>query len=356
MSPEQRVLDGGTILAYNRAMWNIIGHRQLLTFFEQLINTGHLSHAYLFTGPPQVGKRTLALAFAQAMLCTATQTHPPGSPCGTCSACLKVQNASHPDLSIIRPMENKKFLIIDSIRELLRAAALQPQEGRYSIFLLPHAESLTLEAANALLKTLEEPAPHTILLLTATDEQLLPQTIVSRCQVAPVGLVNTTEIEARLVEQWSVARERAQELSMLSAGRPGWAIAASQNEELQEQRAAWFQMMNTLCESGPTQRLKVAAKLVHDTEHLDELLSIWLLWWRDQLLSSEGYQFPDNPARNEPNQYASQIAPVIARRVIEQIQDARRQLEQNANPRLVLETLLLELPSLKQTQEIHADR
>ncbi|HLZ60577.1 MAG TPA: hypothetical protein VKR06_26835, partial [Ktedonosporobacter sp.] len=161
-------------------MWNIIGHRQLLLFFEHTQNSGHLSHAYLLAGPAQVGKRTLALAFAQAMLCTATQTNSPGSPCGTCSACLKALNATHPDLNIIQPLENKKFLSIDNIRELLRAAMLQPQEGHFSIFLLPNAELLTLEAANALLKTLEEPAPHTILLLTATDEQLLPQTIVSR--------------------------------------------------------------------------------------------------------------------------------------------------------------------------------
>ncbi len=337
-------------------MWNIIGHRQLLAFFEHAQRSGRLSHAYLLTGPAQLGKRTLALAFAQAILCTADQATPPGSPCGTCHACLKVQNGSHPDLSIIQPADGKKTLSIDSIRALLRAAALQPQESRYSIFLLPQAELLTLEAANALLKTLEEPAPHTILLLTATDEQLLPKTIVSRCQLLPVPLVNAKEIEAALVTQWNVAQERAQQLSILAAGRPGWAIAASQNPELEEQRASWFQSMATLCESSPTQRLKIAAQLAHDTENLDELISVWLLWWREALLASEGYHLPSSQENSQQARYFRPIPPAVAREVIEQMQEALRQLEQNANPRLVLEMLLLDLPSLQPEEKMPARR
>jgi DNA polymerase III subunit delta' len=328
-------------------MWNIIGHHQMLAFFEHARQSGHLSHAYLLTGPAHIGKRTLTLAFAQAILCTAEQANPPGSPCGTCPSCLKVQSGAHPDLRVILPADSKKILSIDSIRELLRAAALQPQEGRYSIFLLPNAELLTLEAANALLKTLEEPAPHTILFLTAVDARLLPQTIVSRCQTMPVALVNATEIAAALVSRWNIAPERAHELSILAAGRPGWAIAATQNEELEEQRASWFQEMTTLCESGPTQRIKIAAKLVHDVEHLDELLSVWLLWWRESLLASEGYHLPKSLDSDKREQYARRVSPPVARYIIGQIQEGLRQLEQNANPRFVLESLLLELPSFQ---------
>src|SRR5262249_26497463 len=145
-------------------------HRQLLGFFEQAVRSKRLSHAYLFTGPAQIGKRTLALAFAQAMLCTGEEASPPGSPCGACSACVKVQNGTHPDVSMILPEDGKKSIGVDTIRALILAAALQPQEGSYSIFVLPDAELMTIEAANALLKTLEEPAAHTVLLLTTVDE------------------------------------------------------------------------------------------------------------------------------------------------------------------------------------------
>jgi DNA polymerase-3 subunit delta' len=343
-------------VAYNTDMWNIIGHRQLLAFFEQAQRSRRLSHAYLFTGPARVGKRTLALAFAQAILCTTKEEDHPGGPCGICHACLKVQSGSHPDLNVVKPEAGKKTLGIDPIRALSLAASLHPQESSYSIFLLPNAELMTLEAANALLKTLEEPAPHTILLLTAIDDQLLPKTIASRCQVLPVALVNAREIQAALIERWDLSPERAQELSTLAAGRPGWAIAASQNPELEEERASWFQSMAALCESGPTQRIKMAAKLVHDTEKLDELLAVWLLWWRELLLLREGYRPPTSQESSQRDQYVRQIQPAEARRVIEQIQEALRQLEQNANPRLVLENLLLELPSFQSGKETPARR
>ncbi|HLW01521.1 MAG TPA: DNA polymerase III subunit delta' [Ktedonobacterales bacterium] len=334
-------------VAYNQGMWNIIGHRQLLGFFEHAQRSQHLSHAYLLAGPAQVGKRTLALAFAQAMLCTAEDASPPGSPCGVCAGCVKVQNGSHPDLSVVQPEAGKKTLSIDTIRSLLRAAALQPQEGSYNIFILPNAELMTLEAANALLKTLEEPAPHTILLLTTVDEQLLPKTIASRCQVLLVSLVNAHDMQAALMERWDVDEARAQELSTLAAGRPGWAITASQNQELEEERASWFQMMATLCESGPTQRIKLAAKLIHDTERLDDLLAVWLIWWRELLLSSEGYKLPGSQESAQRERYARQIQPAEARAAIERLQEALRQLEENANPRFVLENLLLALPTFQ---------
>ena len=335
-------------------MWNIIGHQQTLTFFEHARSSGHLAHAYLLTGPAQVGKRTLALALGQALLCINNAATPPGSPCGICQACLKLQNGTHPDLRVVYPTENKKALGINEIRELIGAAVLQPQEGRYSVFVLPRAETLTNEAANAFLKTLEEPTPHTMLFLTATDDQLLPATIISRCQVLALGLVNTHDISAALVDRWGLNQEQARELSILSAGRPGWAIAASQNPELQEHRAAWFELMETLCVSGPAQRMKIATTLARDTEQLDELLMVWLSWWREVLLSLEGVPSPEGQREKHLSRYARQMRPDNARQVIRQIQEAAQQLEQNAQPRLVLETLLLELPEIKDVSGHHS--
>jgi DNA polymerase-3 subunit delta' len=335
-------------------MWNIIGHQSTLAFFEHAHSLGHLAHAYLLTGPAQVGKRTLALALGQALLCINEAAIPPGSPCGACQACRKAQNGTHPDLRIIRPAEDKKALGINEIRALIGAAALQPQEGRYSIFVLPRAEMLTTEAANALLKTLEEPPPQTILFLTATDEQLLPATVISRCQVLPLGLVNTHEISAALVERRGLSQERARELSVLAAGRPGWAIAASQNPELQEQRAAWFELMETLCASGPAQRMKIGAALARDTEQLDELLMVWLSWWHEVLFSLEGVPPSESQREQRLSHYTRQTRPDAARQVIRQIHEAAQQLEQNAQPRLVLETLLLELPQMKAASGQHS--
>ena len=137
-------------------------------------------------------------------------------------------------------------------------------------------------------------------------------------------------------------------MSRISGGRPGWAITANQHPELYEQRNAWFRMMETLCVSGPAQRLKIAAQLARETEQLDELLAAWLSWWRELLLALEGVQMPNHQQERQMQHYARQIRPDGARWVLAQIQAAAQQLEQNAQPRLVLETLLLELPVIKE--------
>ena len=327
-------------------MWNIIGHRQTLAFFEQARRNGHLSHAYLLTGPAQVGKETLALAFAQALLCTAKHTTPAGSPCGACQACVKVQHGTHPDLQVIRPPEGKKAIGIDEIRAFIGAAVLQPHEGHHSIFVLPNAESLTNQAANALLKTLEEPAPQTVIFLTAIEEQLLPATVVSRCQTLALGLVYTTDISRALLAHWGVRSDDAQAVSLLSAGRPGWAIAANQHPEMQEQRASWFQVMERLCRSGPAERMSFAAKIARESEQLDEILTVWLSWWHGVLLFLEGAQTSQHQQEERVYYSFQQLRPDAARKVIKQIQEAALHIEHNAQPRLTLETLLLDLPQV----------
>jgi DNA polymerase-3 subunit delta' len=327
------------------AMWKIIGHRQLLAFFETVQNSGQPRHAYLLSGPSQVGKKTLLRTFAQALLCQAELPRQ-GGPCGECTACLKVQHGTSPDVSRVRPAEGKKTIGVDEIRQLLRDAALRPQESRYRIFLLPDCELMTPEAANALLKTLEEPPQHTILLLSTNNEAALLSTILSRCQVLPVGLVASAEIKAALMADWGQTEEQARILSMLAAGRPGWAINASQDEALREQRLEWIAALVRLCSSSTAQRLSAAAKLAQDREHLEALLEVWLLWWREVLLVAEGGQ-PSGLLADEHLALALQSGGSAARAVIAAIQTALEQLEQNASARMVLETLALEFPTIQ---------
>jgi DNA polymerase-3 subunit delta' len=327
-----------------KIMWKIIGHQHILAFFAAVQNSGQPRHAYLLSGPSQVGKRTLLRAFAQALVCQADSPRQDG-PCGQCIACRKVQHGTSPDVSSVLPAEGKKTIGIDEIRQLLRDAALQPQESRYRIFLLPDCELMTIESANALLKTLEEPPQRTILLLSTNNEAAVPSTILSRCQVLPVGLVASAEIKAALIADWGQSEEQARILSILAAGRPGWAINASQDEALREQRLAWINALVRLCSSGVAQRLAEAAKLAQDREHLEALLETWLLWWREVLLVAEGRP-PSGLLADEYAPLARQSGGSAARAAIAAIQMALEQLEQNAPARMVLETLVLEFPAI----------
>ncbi len=331
-----------------KAMWKIIGHQHILAFFETVQNSGQPRHAYLLSGPAQVGKRTLLRAFAQALLCQAELPRQ-GGPCGQCHACLKVQHGTSPDVTTVLPAEGKKEVGIDEIRLLIRDAALQPQESRYRIFLLPDSEMLSLPASNAFLKILEEPPQHTILLLSTNNEAAMLSTILSRCQVLPVGLVAPAEIKAALVADWGQSEEQARILSTLAAGRPGWAISASQDETLRDQRLGWIDALVRLCSGSTAQRMSEAAKLAQDRDHLEALLEVWLLWWRDVLLVAEGGRASGLLA-DEHLAFARQIGPRAARASIAAIQTALEQLEQNAPARMVLETLVLEFPARSATR------
>ena len=184
------------------ASWPVIGHEWAIELLAHAIRSGRLSHAYLFTGPSQVGKTTLARAFAQALLCETGQ----GAPCGesACRTCQRIAQGRYPDVQIIAAEKNT--IQIEQVRALQADAALSPLEGRRKIFIIREIERATLPAANALLKTLEEPPPQVILLLTSTRrDQVLP-TILSRCQIVALRPLPLEQVQAALRERWQWTR------------------------------------------------------------------------------------------------------------------------------------------------------
>ena len=151
--------------------WGMLGHEWAVDLLRQHVAQGRARHAYLFTGPQGVGRRTLALRLAQALNCQAPPA--PGDPCGTCSSCVHLQAMQHPDLAVVRAEQEGGTLKVDQVRELQHALALSPYEARFRVALLLRFEEAHISAANALLKTLEEPAPQVVLMLTATSPESL---------------------------------------------------------------------------------------------------------------------------------------------------------------------------------------
>src|SRR5574337_755106 len=210
---------------------DLIGQARAIRFLHRALMTGRIAHAYLFTGPVGVGKPAAALAFAQARTCervasvefgvssgypTPDTRHPtPMDGCGECRACRNIANGLHPDVQIIEP--DGATVKIEQIRTLEADAALVPYEAQWKAFILNSAERMTEQAANALLKTLEEPAKDTVfILLTSTVSALLP-TIVSRCQIVTFSPLPHGEIEALLGEKGMEA-SRARLIASLSRG------------------------------------------------------------------------------------------------------------------------------------------
>jgi DNA polymerase-3 subunit delta' len=165
----------------------ITGQEKALRVLTAQIDSGKVPHAYLFSGPGGVGKRTAALEFAKALECLSDE-----KPCGTCGPCVKIDKGLHPDVRVMdlawqaalleeEPEKQTQFKI-DSIRELQKEISLKPVEGRYRVFIIDPAEKMNQEAANCFLKTLEEPPAGSVIILISTLREGLPKTVVSRCQ------------------------------------------------------------------------------------------------------------------------------------------------------------------------------
>jgi len=295
----------------------------------------------LLSGPPQVGKRTLALALAQALNCAE-----PDAPCGRCPSCQKIARGVHPDVRLIAAEGAGGNIKIEQVRALQHEAVLAPYEGLYRVFIVRQMEQATLEAANSLLKTLEEPSAQVILVLTAVHSESLPRTIVSRCQHLGLRPVATPVIEEMLRDR-GVTPVQAQLLARLSGGRLGWALQAAEDEDHLCRRQQDLDRLSGLLTAGRLERLACAHEVSGDPAGARQLVELWTCWWRDVVLLSQGAEGLVNPDQTE--QYSSVSEQMTLTQVlatVRALQATAAQLEANVNARLALEGLFLRLPSL----------
>jgi DNA polymerase-3 subunit delta' len=328
--------------------WNLIGHDWAIAALQRDLKDDRLRHAYLFAGSAGLGKRTLALAFIKAILCEK------GLGCGECRPCKRLASGNHPDLLTVAPVISGKIVKserigIDRIREVIKALALKPTEANRRVALVTNFETAGEEAANAFLKTLEEPPGQAILILTTDNLESLLPTIRSRCEVIALRPLSTKLIQESLVERWQVEPERAELLAQLSGGRLGWAVQAIADDgQLLERRAQRLEELSQLLTSSRTVRFAYAEALVRDREALKETLDLWLSWWRDVLLlASNATTTPINRDHLVGlKRTADALGPDSAAKAVESIQRTVSLLPRNINARLALEVLLLDLPHL----------
>lgn len=322
-------------------MWRIVGHEWAVDFLSHSIQNGHLVHAYLFVGPSHIGKTALALNYAQALNCLDSD-----APCGQCSACRKIERGVHPDVRLVEP--EGSVLKIDQVRTLQHEVALSPYEGRWRVYILPEFHRATTEAANCLLKTLEEPPSRVIIILTALRIEMLLPTVVSRCQILSLRPLPIGQVQDALEER-GVEPEEAALVARLSGGRIGWAILAASNPALLEGRTRYLEVLENALERGRIYRMQAADQLSRHPENLPDILEMWLSWWRDVMLLSGGCKEGDIANLDRImvlRQQAMRTGVTVAHSAIQTLCATADHLEHNVNPRLAMEALLLSLPSL----------
>ncbi len=330
----------------NNDNWRMIGHEWAVGFMRRALIYGRNRHAYLITGGPALGKKRLALAFAMALNCRSVSKEQ--RPCFTCADCRAIGRRSHPDL-ILAGMEAP--LKIDEARNVLRVLALKPYSAPYRIAIFADFQLVAPLAQDALLKTLEEPAAHAMVILLATSVERVLPTIRSRAQTIPLRPLPQERVRRHLLA-CGCAEDRAELLARLSGGRIGWAISALEDETALNFRGEMLDALRDVLAGSRLPRLKTADQLSRragkDKALLRNALEIWQSYWRDVLLETHGS--PVKPCnvdrREEIRALAERVTAASALGALEATGGCLRALDTNANPRLALDALFLSYPGL----------
>ncbi|HJS19713.1 MAG TPA: DNA polymerase III subunit delta' [Anaerolineales bacterium] len=346
--------------------WNLIGHEWAVDMLKKHVVNGTTRHAYLFAGPPGLGRRTLALRFAQALNCQTPIEA--GVACGQCRDCRQIEAMQHADLNVIEPLikapdNSEKYILgpngekfipspngvirIFQIRELQKTVNYRPYQSHYRILIFLRFQQANDEAANALLKTLEEAPSYAVLILTADNpEQLLP-TIVSRCEVLRLRPLRIQEVQQALEERGFEANQ-SKWIAHISGGRFGYARRLIGSEALLVEREERLNDLQSLMSASRVQKFAYADRLSKDKESMRQALLIWLSYWRDVMLRAAQAGTPlVNVDRNlEIEDIASRMDLSSARLVVRGLENTLEKMDGNVNPRLLAEVLLLDLPRL----------
>jgi len=315
----------------------IIGHEPQKSLLRRVLAGGRLGHAYLFAGPEGVGKRLMALAVARVLFCTN------GNGCGECTACRKLEHGNHPDLHLLEP--DGASIKIEQIRAIQRDLSLRPFEGSRKVCLIEAAETMTVAAANALLKTLEEPPGDTLLILLSSQPQRLLETIRSRCQLLRFSHQPRELIRESLQRQLGVGDTEAHILAALSEGSFKKAFGKDRQLYLDERRVL-LKTLTGLTAGSILPLLEFAEQLAGNKATLPDILEIFQAFYRDVLLALHGRD-PAELVNLDLSEkvwrvaHREDTAGIMAK--LEALGSARRQLERNLNPQLVMEALLLRL-------------
>jgi len=324
--------------------WNLTGHEWAVDMLKKHVVNGTTRHAYLFSGPPGLGRRTLALRFAQALNCTTPVSG--GIPCGACRDCKQIAATAHPDLTVIQADSEGGTLKVDQIREARKSLTLKPYMSKFRVAIFLRFQEANDNAANALLKTLEEAPSYAVLILTADNpEQLLP-TIVSRCEVLRLRPLSIEEVKQDLIS--SVDDERARLIAHIAGGRPGYARRLVGDDDLLDKREERLNDMLTLLPASRVEKFAYADKLSRDKDSMRQAILFWLSYWRDVMLRTAQANTPlVNIDRNmEIEDLAGQLDLSSSRKVVSGLENVLEKMDRNVNARMLAEVLLLDLPKV----------
>lgn len=325
------------------AFRDILGQEHAVLLLQKALVSSRIGHAYLLYGPHGVGKRLTAVQFAKALACRVASAEA----CDTCISCHKMATGNHPDIVFISP--DGASIRIEHIRAIQRQLSYKPYESQYTTIIIDGCESLTPPAANALLKTLEEPPVSALLLLLTSKKDALPLTIISRCQLVPFRPLTPSHIRAILVRQ-GMDQASAAIAAMLAEGRLDTWMQTDVSHVLARRQNAYVLLQEHGCPKN-TPLFLLARQYAGSREQCAEVLHWLSLFCRDLVLLKVASALPlYNPdLQAELAALANSLSVERLIDLFSLLEQLQRYLTMNANPQLTFERLVIQLQQLWET-------
>lgn len=319
---------------------SVVGHREIISYLQNAIQADKVSHAYIFHGENGSGKKLLATMFAMTLQCEEQGI----DPCLKCTSCKKELNKNHPD--IINVVHEKQNSIgIEEIRaQVTNDVAIKPYGSRYKIYIINDAHLLTLQAQNALLKTIEEPPSYAIMLLLTNNIDALLPTIASRCVTLTIKAVKDGLVKEYLMEKLHIPDYQADINASLAQGNIGKAEKITTSEEMSELTESALQILKYGNDMELYELVDMIKNLTHEKQNIYDYLDLFLVWFRDVLLFKATREVDSLVFKQEINfikERARKSSYEGLENIIEAVEKAKERLRVNVNFDLALELLFL---------------
>lgn len=318
----------------------IVGHKEIIRHLQNAIRLGKVSHAYIFSGETGCGKKLLATAFAMTLQCEQRGV----DPCLTCSSCKKAMSKNHPDIINITHEKPNSIGIEDIRSQLIDDVAIKPYCSSYKIYIISEAEKLTLQAQNALLKTIEEPPAYVVVLLLTNNMDALLPTITSRCVKLGLRPVKESMVKEYLMEKLHIPDYQAKMDASLAQGNIGKAKQLAQSEDFAQVAENALRLLRRSGDMELYELVDAIKMLSADKQNIYDYLDLFTIWFRDVLLFKatrevDGLVFKDQ--FNDIKERAGKSSYEGLETIIDAIEKARTRLHANVNFDLVMELLFL---------------
>jgi DNA polymerase-3 subunit delta' len=319
---------------------DIIGHDTIKEHLKKAIESDHVSHAYILTGETGMGRKSLANAFAMTLLCEKGKSEP----CMECHACKQVMSSNHPDLIFVGH-EKPGSIGVDDIRgQIHDTIMIRPYSSYYKIYIVDEAEKMTVQAQNALLKTIEEPPTYAIIMLLTTNQEAFLPTILSRCVQLKLKPLKDSVVKSYLMGSLGIKESRADIYAAFARGNLGRAIHLASSEEFQLLYSELLHMLKHLKEMDIIELLFYIKKMKDENLDIYDCLDFMQLWYRDVLMYKVTQDINLLIFREEFNTMKEMSAASAydgIERILKAIDKARIRLEANVNMELAMELMLL---------------